>query len=495
MPRKGGARKKKPVTGMGAAAAAALTTLRFTVVAPPPFYAATADDELPSDMDTAVDLEETPAPASMPATVSAAGVADLLKWFAKGVAADGAAGSRLDFAPSLSKEERAVVHSTVTVAGLGGVLECQSEGIADQRRISVFKKGSAPSKVTSSEVAEKAATLYKWARDAGLTNFSRDEITEQLCAAPDGSALAPALAALWTARSAEAGDTAELAAAVAADDAGRVAAILAAKPGLVGAVDSATGQPPLHAAARLGCVGALRALAAAGARLEEKDAHGRTALQISRTFEQCDAEAVLLQLGAHDPEAGRFPLTLAAAELGNSRAASAAAAASATAASAAAATKAAMKAAADAAAAAGHAVAAAEAALTEALAPGPAAAAAKPAQPSPEASSAAAAAAAAAKEAAPEPATPVKAAPPPASAVSAASPAATEPASAEGTATSATAGVAGPVAAAVERVRAWVVDGQKWAGANSPVVYYAGAAAAAAAAAAAVTLLAAGRRR
>ena len=40
-----------------------------------------------------------------------------------------------------------------------------------------------------------------------------------------------------------------------------------------------------------------------------------SSLQVSRTFEQCDVEAVLLQHGAHDPDAKLFPLSAAAAEL------------------------------------------------------------------------------------------------------------------------------------------------------------------------------------
>lgn len=45
-------------------------------------------------------------------------------------------------------------------------------------------------------------------------------------------------------------------------------------------MDCTTGQPLLHIAARLGAVAALQALVAGGARLEEKDAHGRTALTV-----------------------------------------------------------------------------------------------------------------------------------------------------------------------------------------------------------------------
>ncbi|GFR53062.1 hypothetical protein Agub_g15759, partial [Astrephomene gubernaculifera] len=288
--------------------------LDLNVVAPLAFWEAMTDEDCPADLE--VDFEATPAPASATGTIAASAVGDLLKWFAKGVAAAGAEAARLDFAASLSKEQRAEVHSSIAAAGLAGVLESASSGVGEQRRIAVYRKGAAPAKPTAApEVLEQAATLYKWARDAGLMSFSRDEIAEQLAAAPDGAALAAPLAAIWAARSAEQVDVAVMARAVELDDVVMVGMLLQAKPELARAVDGSTGQPPLHAAARLGSVGALRALVAAGAGLEDKDAHGRTALQISRTFEQCDAEAALLQLGAHDPEAGRFPLNRAAAEL------------------------------------------------------------------------------------------------------------------------------------------------------------------------------------
>lgn len=64
----------------------------------------------------------------------------------------------------------------------------------------------------------------------GLTSYSRDEIAEQLAAAPDGAGLAAPLAALWRTRSSEQTDVAALAAAVAKDDGAAVAALLQAKP-------------------------------------------------------------------------------------------------------------------------------------------------------------------------------------------------------------------------------------------------------------------------
>ncbi len=46
-----------------------------------------------------------------PLTQTAGSVPELLQWFAKGVAAAGAEASKLEFAASLTKEERASVHS------------------------------------------------------------------------------------------------------------------------------------------------------------------------------------------------------------------------------------------------------------------------------------------------------------------------------------------------------------------------------------------------
>lgn len=73
-------------------------------------------------------------------------------------------------------------------------------------------------------------------------------------------------------------------------------------------------EPPLCLASRLGNVEAVRLLLAAGFNPETRDpSTGRTALQISRTFETCDCEALLLQAGVHDPDAKHFPLSAAAA--------------------------------------------------------------------------------------------------------------------------------------------------------------------------------------
>ncbi len=108
---------------------------------------------------------------------------------------------------------------------------------------SLLPPRASPRPAPSPALLERAATLYKWARDAGLTAYSRDEVVEQLAAgeAAERTAgvagglgiggLAPPLRALWEARSAVQAEAAALTARVVADDAEGVAALLREKPG------------------------------------------------------------------------------------------------------------------------------------------------------------------------------------------------------------------------------------------------------------------------
>ena len=80
----------------------------------------------------------------------------------------------------------------------------------------------------------------------------------------------------------------------------------------------ASGAAPLHAAAHAGQVAALQLLLAAGADINASDGHGATALDVSRRYDQSDAEGVLLRAGAVDPDANKWPgarrIDLAAAD-------------------------------------------------------------------------------------------------------------------------------------------------------------------------------------
>ncbi|KAG1653204.1 hypothetical protein FOA52_010288 [Chlamydomonas sp. UWO 241] len=106
-------------------------------------------------------------------------------------------------------------------------------------------------------------------------------------------------------------------AAMSLQDASEMQAVFQAHSDFVsrGMVDLGSGELPLCLAARTGNAAAAAALLAAGAPVDARNGIGKTALQVSRTFEECDVEAVLLRGGAHDPEAGRFSLSLGALTL------------------------------------------------------------------------------------------------------------------------------------------------------------------------------------
>lgn len=79
---------------------------------------------------------------------------------------------------------------------------------------------------------------------------------------------------------------------------------------VTGAYDETTGLGPLHLAASLGFVEAMEALLSAGVPVNALDGTGSTALEVSRKFEQCDAEGVLLRAGAEDPDEKRGSILL-----------------------------------------------------------------------------------------------------------------------------------------------------------------------------------------
>jgi len=312
MPSKKKSSSKKKKSGAGptqAAAGAAANDPIFVAAlhASSAFHDSLESKECPATFEGDEDAPLTP---SVNLTVSKSAVASLLEWFAAGIVADSKA--KLAFASTLDKDHRAYIHKTVS-SSFASSLETCSEGVEEARSITVYKKGEAPKLELSPADAEKATMLYKFAQDAGITGVSRDEIAEQL----KSGKLHDKLQALWEQKGAEQEQLKKLIAAAAAGDVTAIQEVLKPHKDLLlrGVRDASTGELPLHVAAKQGQVAVIKALVEAGAKIDERDAHNRTALQVSRTFEQCDAEAVLLQLGAHDPEAGKFPLSKAAAEL------------------------------------------------------------------------------------------------------------------------------------------------------------------------------------
>eukprot|EP00798_Chlamydomonas_sp_ICE-L_P032461 gene32461-31073_t len=240
-----------------------------------------------------------------------ASIAELMAWFSS----EAAPSAHLAFSSSLKKEERAFVHDVVA-SSLSSVLETASSGVGDNRAISVYLKGQSPMDslpAASNDILQEAIRLWKAAREIGLVQYSRDEIAEQL----RNDDLCEPLRELSNERKKFEDGVKLLLEAATVGNVSEIRMICSAHPGLASACypDADSGDLPLHAAARAGMVDALRALVDAGAVVDAKDERGRTAFQVSQSFDQCDVEAVLLQLGAKDPDASSFPLTSAAVDM------------------------------------------------------------------------------------------------------------------------------------------------------------------------------------
>ena len=78
-------------------------------------------------------------PALTCAQAPAADLTSLIAWFREASDADHSA--RLSFPSSLTKAQRALIHTMVNSVGLG-CLESVSEGIAEERHISVVRCGT-----------------------------------------------------------------------------------------------------------------------------------------------------------------------------------------------------------------------------------------------------------------------------------------------------------------------------------------------------------------
>lgn len=149
--------------------------------------------------------------------------------------------------------------------------------------------------------------LYKWAREHGI-EVSCDEIMEALATGSLNDPLHAAMAAKDAAQAV----VAQLCEAARSNDTNTIKALYTQHAHVfTDGVDMtvfATGETPQGAAARANAVEALSLLLDLGADAEERDCKGASPLDISRRYEQCEAEGVLLRGGAHDPVANLTPL-------------------------------------------------------------------------------------------------------------------------------------------------------------------------------------------
>lgn len=149
--------------------------------------------------------------------------------------------------------------------------------------------------------------LYKWAREHGI-EVSCDEVMEALAT---GSLHAPLHAAM-AAKDAAQAVVSQLCEAARSNDTDTIKALHSQHPHVfTDGVDMtvfATGETPQGAAARANAVEALSLLLDLGADAEQRDCQGASPLDVSRRYEQCEAEGVLLRAGVHDPVANCTPL-------------------------------------------------------------------------------------------------------------------------------------------------------------------------------------------
>ena len=122
----------------------------------------------------------------------------LIAWFREGSDSDPVA--TLAFPASLSKFQRARVHSLVKSIGLGS-LQSVSKGVGDDRFISIERSRdedqSCLAQMTSAQ-HHKSFWIYRWAKEAGVL-VSRDEVSEMILS----TALTPQLEQLWNKGSAQ----------------------------------------------------------------------------------------------------------------------------------------------------------------------------------------------------------------------------------------------------------------------------------------------------
>eukprot|EP00983_Pelagomonas_calceolata_P040469 1137630-Pelagomonas_calceolata.AAC.1 len=144
-------------------------------------------------------------------TLAPAPLETFFAWFEKG-AATGADNAHVALVGS-GKGERALIYSVIEAHFPG--LEAVSQGVGEDREVAVYIRGKAPKPTADENIRAQGIRLYKFAREAGLTQHSQDEIVERLAT----GTLTDELKGLWEKRAAEQEVVERLLLAVAQDDA------------------------------------------------------------------------------------------------------------------------------------------------------------------------------------------------------------------------------------------------------------------------------------
>lgn len=206
----------------------------------------------------------------------------LLSWFASATEGDGEAA--LEFGAALSKEQRSNLHVAAKTLGLGAI----SKGFKDERALMVLSAAGValkqPHVTLSPQQRREADQIWAWVKtegeDSGLQDLSRNEIQQMVA----GGSLLPEIEQLVT-RHEEAD---RLCVAAEHGDATLVRQILQSDKDLLHVTGKTRDLLPLHvaclAAGSAECSAAhmVALLLREGARVNDLDAHGRSALTLCR---------------------------------------------------------------------------------------------------------------------------------------------------------------------------------------------------------------------
>eukprot|EP01025_Chloroclados_australasicus_P008384 TRINITY_DN12951_c0_g1_i4.p3 TRINITY_DN12951_c0_g1~~TRINITY_DN12951_c0_g1_i4.p3 ORF type:complete len:247 (+),score=40.41 TRINITY_DN12951_c0_g1_i4:349-1089(+) len=210
------------------------------------------------------------------------------------------------FSPSLHRSHRAYFHNLVK-RKFKKNLEGASQGIGEDRRLYILSKGSFVSPYTqlNEDQKERVGQLFRWVKDTSM-QYSRDEIAECILEGrmPDD------LQELNDQQLNFIKAIEDIQTAIEAGDLSSVQSAFQEFPSLIETdlIDLKSGQTPLHVAAQFGQLPIIYFLVDQGIDVDIMNDDNKTPLEVAKIAEQCEAEGLLIQLGAFDIDGDNFPI-------------------------------------------------------------------------------------------------------------------------------------------------------------------------------------------
>eukprot|EP01024_Parvocaulis_polyphysoides_P034894 TRINITY_DN30905_c0_g1_i1.p1 TRINITY_DN30905_c0_g1~~TRINITY_DN30905_c0_g1_i1.p1 ORF type:complete len:312 (-),score=51.46 TRINITY_DN30905_c0_g1_i1:108-1043(-) len=232
----------------------------------------------------------------------------LFQWFSQIVKNN--PDTQLIFSGTLHRSHRAYFHNIFQrrfKKSLMGV----SQGVGENRKLHVVKVGKFAKAYDqlNDEQKQKVGQLFRWVKDTTL-QYSRDEIAE--CILYEN--LPDDLQSLWDTRQQIQEQIRHLIQAAQKGDLILIQKIISENPQTINnqnedqLIDLNTGETPLHAAAQNGQLQVIKLLVESGMDVDIMNDKNQSALDVAKIAEECEAEGLLIQLGAFDPTADRFPI-------------------------------------------------------------------------------------------------------------------------------------------------------------------------------------------